>query len=294
MTDQNKNQNSESPQKSKYTAVELGTRFRQIREGRSLSIGEVAERLKLPARQIEALETGCYEGLPESVFVRGFLRTYGRFLEMDDHEVDGYLEDIFPAENRNIYAVERNKNGKDVLNYQQTNIRRSFPKWIIAVIILMIIVICIYAWQSKSNAENEKQANSNTPASEVVAPNLMASNISVIPMASDATVNLSTASDASQIKSSEVSNLNNNQAIAPDELVIKVRYRSSLAIKDRNGQFVINKIVPAGSEHHFKGGAPYDVWIGYATGAAANYGGKDISVTDNMLKGKKTSSFKAG
>ncbi|MBP8876099.1 MAG: DUF4115 domain-containing protein, partial [Neisseria sp.] len=83
-------------------------------------------------------------------------------------------------------------------------------------------------------------------------------------------------------------------AVAADELVVKVRYRSNLVIKDKSGQFVINRIVPAGSEHRFSGGAPYDVWIGYASGASANYGGQEVAVAQNILKGKKTASFKVG
>ena len=63
-------------------AAELGAKLREAREKRGFSIGEVAERLKLPARQIEGLESGNYENMPELVFVRGFLRTYGRFLDL--------------------------------------------------------------------------------------------------------------------------------------------------------------------------------------------------------------------
>ena len=45
-------------------AAELGAKLREAREKRGFSIGEVAERLKLPARQIEGLESGNYENMP--------------------------------------------------------------------------------------------------------------------------------------------------------------------------------------------------------------------------------------
>lgn len=287
------------PQNASNAAVELGEKLRQAREKRGFSIGEVAERLKLPARQIEALESGHYEGLPELVFVRGFLRTYSRFLELDENEVAAYLDRIMPQSRSNVYAVER-KNEQS-LNYQQTEVKKSFPKWVLGTLVLAVIAGGVYAWQSKSNAENAKQANSSTPLNEVSAPNLAANNVSIVAMASDATetiqasaVNVPATTSAPMVTASSAdASANADVPVATDELVIKVRYRSNLVIKDKDGQFVINRIVPAGSEHRFKGGAPYDVWIGYALGASANYAGQEIAVSKNMV-GKKTSSFKAG
>jgi len=76
---------TEAPTTNK--ATELGILLRAKREQKQLSIGEVSERLKLPARQIEALENGDYNSLPEPVFVRGFLRSYGRFLDLDESDL---------------------------------------------------------------------------------------------------------------------------------------------------------------------------------------------------------------
>lgn len=301
----NDNQYNE-PQNAAGAAAELGGKLREAREKRSLSIGEVAERLKLPARQIEGLESGNYEGLPELVFVRGFLRTYGRFLELDDNEVAAYLDRIMPQNRNNVYAVERKK--EQSLNYQQTEVKKSFPKWIFGVLALAAIAVGVYAWQSKSNAENARQTGSDTALNEVAAPNLDASNVSVVAMASDTAemalpLSASNPAEAASVPVAAASpsqpavaegTTGNVMPAAADELVVKVRYRSNLVIKDKDGQFVINRIVPAGSEHRFKGGAPYDVWIGYASGALASYGGQEIPVGQNMLKGKKTSSFKAG
>ena len=81
---------------SNNTAITLGNELRRQRELKKLSIGEVSERLKLPARQIEALENGTYETLPEPVFVRGFLRSYGRFLELDEAILNDALESRRP------------------------------------------------------------------------------------------------------------------------------------------------------------------------------------------------------
>lgn len=53
------------------------------RQGLGLTIGDVAQRLKLSPRQIEALEAGRWTELPGMAFVRGALRGYGRLLDID-------------------------------------------------------------------------------------------------------------------------------------------------------------------------------------------------------------------
>ncbi len=298
MTD---NQQSEQ-HASNSAAAELGLKLRQAREQKGYSIGEVAERLKLSARQIEGLESGNYEGMPELVFVRGFLRTYGRFLDLDDNEVAAFLDRIMPQNRNNLYAVDRS--GSQALNYQQTEVKKSFPTWILGVLTAVVIGGGIYVWQSKSNQEYAKQSDNMErpePAGSA-AGNLQADNISVVAMGSDAAASAVPAASApaavpAQAMASEpvvaASAASGVVPVAADELAVKVLYRSNLVIKDKNGAFVINRIVPAGSEHRFRGGAPYEVWIGYSLGATANYGGREINVRQH-LTGKTTSSFTVG
>ncbi len=291
------NQQSEQ-HASNGAAAELGLKLRQAREQKGYSIGEVAERLKLSARQIEGLESGNYEGMPELVFVRGFLRTYGRFLDLDDNEVAAFLDRIMPQNRNNLYAVDRS--GSQALNYQQTEVKKSFPTWILGVLTAVVIGGGIYVWQSKSNQEYAKQSDNMErpePAGSA-AGNLQADNISVVAMGSD-TAAPAAAASASAVPAQTTASAPAVAAasgvvpVAADELAVKVLYRSNLVIKDKNGAFVINRIVPAGSEHRFRGGAPYEVWIGYSLGATANYGGREINVRQH-LTGKTTSSFTVG
>ncbi|MBF0803069.1 MULTISPECIES: helix-turn-helix domain-containing protein [unclassified Neisseria] len=283
---------------SNNAAAELGLKLRQVREQKGYSIGEVAERLKLSARQIEGLESGNYEMMPELVFVRGFLRTYGRFLDLDDNEVAAFLDRIMPQNRNNLYAVDRS--GSHTMNYRQTEVKKSFPAWILGVLAAVAVGGGIYAWQSKSNQEYAKQSDHMErpePAGSA-AGNLQAGNISVVAMDGDAAISAASAASApataqDSVADSEPAPASGVVPVAADELMVKVLYRSNLVIKDKNGAFVINRIVPAGSEHRFRGGAPYEVWIGYSLGATANYGGREIAVRRH-LTGKTTSSFTAG
>lgn len=51
-------------QQQDSTAVAIGRELRAAREGRGLSIGEVADRLKLSVKQLNAIESGDFASLP--------------------------------------------------------------------------------------------------------------------------------------------------------------------------------------------------------------------------------------
>ncbi|HRN61434.1 MAG TPA: DUF4115 domain-containing protein [Luteimonas sp.] len=57
-----------------------GGRLREAREAAGLSVADVAQRLKMPVRVVESLESGEGSHLDAPVFVRGQLRSYARLL----------------------------------------------------------------------------------------------------------------------------------------------------------------------------------------------------------------------
>lgn len=61
----------------------VGVRLRQAREAMGLQLNEVAQTLKLGARQVDALERDDWERLPGQTFVRGFVRNYARLVQID-------------------------------------------------------------------------------------------------------------------------------------------------------------------------------------------------------------------
>lgn len=266
-------------------AVEFGSQLRQQREKKGLSIGEVSERLKLPARQIEALEKGNYDSLPEPVFIRGFLRSYGCFLDIDEALLNNYLNHFSPP-----VKVE-NVARSDGLNYSNAEIKKPFPTWILGVVVVVAIGYGIFAWQSKSQSENAKQENISaiaaSNANTVLAPTLNTKNVLVKPMtASDSGVAVVSASGANNQVGASVPAL-------PGELVINTRYRTMLTVTNAQGEVLINQIVPGRSEHRFSNGAPFEVRLGYAIGSTVTFGGVAIDV-DAARKGGKTAVFTTG
>ena len=63
--------------------LEPGLMLKQKRESRDMSVSDVAERLHITVKYVEALESDNYEELPGDTFVRGYLRAYARLLGLD-------------------------------------------------------------------------------------------------------------------------------------------------------------------------------------------------------------------
>ena len=71
----------------------LGTIFRREREARGISLEEIAEKTKIGARLLRAIENEQFDRLPGGIFNRSFVRQYARFLGVDEEiAVREYLQ----------------------------------------------------------------------------------------------------------------------------------------------------------------------------------------------------------
>ncbi|HEU4581061.1 MAG TPA: helix-turn-helix domain-containing protein [Polyangiaceae bacterium] len=65
----------------------VGQYLRRQREARRMSLEEVARATRVPLASMERLEAGQFDELPGEVFVRGFLRSYARAVDVPCDEV---------------------------------------------------------------------------------------------------------------------------------------------------------------------------------------------------------------
>lgn len=61
----------------------VGTRLREARTRRKLSLAEVEAAIKIRPRYLQAIENEEWDQLPGDTYARAFIRTYGRFLDLD-------------------------------------------------------------------------------------------------------------------------------------------------------------------------------------------------------------------
>lgn len=66
---------------------EIGSSLRDARERRGIGLAECERATKIRASLLRAIEDERFDRLPEPAYTRGFLRTYARFLGVDEHRV---------------------------------------------------------------------------------------------------------------------------------------------------------------------------------------------------------------
>ena len=64
--------------------LDVGLTLREARERLGMSVHDVAERIKFAPKQVEALEANDFAHLPQATFLRGFVRSYARVLQLDE------------------------------------------------------------------------------------------------------------------------------------------------------------------------------------------------------------------
>lgn len=70
--------------RKKVGSLTLGEKLKKIRSEYRISLNEVSKNTKIQIGYLEYLENGEYEKLPADVYVRGFVRSYARFLGADE------------------------------------------------------------------------------------------------------------------------------------------------------------------------------------------------------------------
>ncbi|NES96879.1 MAG: helix-turn-helix domain-containing protein [Desertifilum sp. SIO1I2] len=65
----------------------IGEQLRKARQARSLSLAQLHSQTLIPPHQLEALELGRVEQLPEDVYVRGFIRRISAVLGVDGQQL---------------------------------------------------------------------------------------------------------------------------------------------------------------------------------------------------------------
>lgn len=76
----------------------FGSRLRAVREARGLDIETVGHALRLPLRVLKQLENSEFNDIDYQVYIGGYIRKYGRYLDIDDAEIETALAGLRPAQ----------------------------------------------------------------------------------------------------------------------------------------------------------------------------------------------------
>ncbi len=131
--------------------------LREARERLGLSVADVANQIKLAPRQIEALEADDFQHLPEMAFVRGFLRSYAKILQLDIQPLLAALPQAVPE---HVAPASVEVPFPSAHSPQRQNLI-----WLGAALLLSVLVVAFAVWHytTPQPAQNSEAVLVETP-----------------------------------------------------------------------------------------------------------------------------------
>ncbi|MGD1066213.1 MAG: helix-turn-helix domain-containing protein, partial [Vulcanimicrobiaceae bacterium] len=120
----------------------LGDGFRSAREARGLTLSDVAEQIHIRSVYLHAIETEEWPAIGAPVYVRGFIRTYARFLGLDAEAAVAAFNETVPSERPPVPAATAERE------------RRGLSPWAIGATVVALILVAIVAFEYFSYAQN--------------------------------------------------------------------------------------------------------------------------------------------
>lgn len=233
----------------------VGQLLREARERAGMSVEEVVGKIKLASRQIEALEADDFESLPETAFVRGFVRSYAKLLEIDAQP----LLDALPG----AKAVQVKEDPLHVEAPFPTakTMRRQSVNLLIAAFLVVLAIAGFALWQS-STPEPVAQVQSAQDAADEALVEMSLPLSAQLEVMEGSVAPESAVPDAAMQAAVSPS----SDTAQPASALRLVFDRESWAeIKDKTGRTLSRQVNPPGSELRLQGIAPFELVIGHAT-----------------------------
>ena len=156
----------------------VGYTLRQERERQNLSVNDIEEGTSIRALYIEAIEAGEYDKLPGTIYTKGFIKNYAKFLAMDpDAAAKEFAADLaeLEAEKQAAQAAEAPegekvevkpvKPEKKFLGHSLDDEGRMPSGSLIFVAVVIIAALAGFAWSWLSS--DDDVAKVDTPVRQV-------------------------------------------------------------------------------------------------------------------------------
>ena len=150
----------------------FGTRLKEERERRKVTLDEISASTKISTRLLHALEEDHFELLPGGIFNKGFIRAYAQHLGLDEEQVIAeYLEasGMLPADGKTEGSLATPVGEMSAEAYPDE--RPNLP-WGLFAIILLIVALAFALWgfYSRQTATSGKVSSPRQSGSASVPP----------------------------------------------------------------------------------------------------------------------------
>lgn len=280
------------------TGAGVGATLRAAREAQGLTVADVAERIKFSVRQVEALEADDHSRLPQGTFLRGFVRSYARVLHLDESALLGTI----PAQAEPHMGVADVQSSGEAIPTAESARRSSI--FLLAGAFAVALVLAGFLWSQRDSPKLEKTVLEEVrlpdvtvaPAPVVAAPDDVAASAVQIPVDQAQPIEpVAEAAPADKPMVDEPATVVAPVAVPlvsgkPEAPLEQLRKRpihivfiddAWMEITDTNGDVLLSRMNPAGSEKWIGGGrrAPYQVSIGKVSAVRVYYKGHEVDLS---------------
>ncbi|WP_257972953.1 cytoskeleton protein RodZ, partial [Vibrio parahaemolyticus] len=290
-------------------SIEAGTLLKNKRESLGMTQKQVADRLRLRVSVIEDIENNRFESQQVATFTRGYLRSYAKFVGLDEKVVLVALEqtaDVKPKE-QEIEMQSFSRKTK----HEKHNSRIMLLTWVIAIVIIGISA----AWWWQNQQENslaqvvaeanvetsqpsadeiadidlmtEEELIASTPA-ELAASNNTASESSinaaqtddVVPAETEESTTEATQEPVAVIEAAE--EVQDASPVGPEGmtlLTMKFKADCWIQVKDTNGKTLVSGTQKPGQDVELTGKAPFKVILGAPEGVTMTFASEPVDLS---------------
>ena len=242
-----------------------GARLKWARERAGLTVNDVAARLRLHPAQVRALESETFKALPEAAYVRGFVRSYARILDLPAEPLLADLASkLGPASTDIIERMTRERDYSPVRAAAREQTSRRVVLW---GAVLLLLALGIVGWYATGASGDPTAARTPNPP-PAAAAEAVAAAAAAVPAAVAADQ-----APAASTPAAEPAPMLEPVAAAP---LLKLRYSGAswTEVKDAEGKVLHSQQDRAGDEVVIEGTPPFYVVLGDANKATVEVRGE--------------------
>ncbi|EHD6030177.1 cytoskeleton protein RodZ [Vibrio parahaemolyticus] len=290
-------------------SIEAGTLLKNKRESLGMTQKQVADRLRLRVSVIEDIENNRFESQQVATFTRGYLRSYAKFVGLDEKVVLVALEQTAAVKPKEQEIEMQSFSRKT--KHEKHNSRIMLLTWVIAIVIIGISA----AWWWQNQQENslaqvvaeanvetsqpsadeiadidlmtEEELIASTPA-ELAASNNTASESSinaaqtdeVVPAETEESTTEATQEPVAVIEAAE--EVQEESPVVPEGmtlLTMKFKADCWIQVKDTNGKTLVSGTQKPGQDVELTGKAPFKVILGAPEGVTMTFASEPVDLS---------------
>lgn len=248
----------------------IGQTLREARESQGLSVEEVATRLRLMQRQVDAIEADDFASLGQPVFARGFVRNYAKLLDLPPEAL--------------LARMAGDSSDTRVVTQPPSPPPRSWlsSPWLILLMLGLVVAVAVpiglYLWLNSDSGEEKAQTMPALTAEPAVSP--PATDSAAEPAAPPAPP-AEPAKAAVAVAASEhpAAAAANAEPSSPARVLnFEFGDESWVEIRDASGRMVHRQLNTPGSQVEVTGRPPFDLVVGNAAQVRMTYNGRPIDL----------------